>query len=113
MERHKAYAFQSPLRIVEMRERLNALGRWHWIARDSDRFGEYTSSVPRADYPDPDEAYVRIVEPDEGPGYVIEFRLETERPDALQEWQRFEARIRDEVLAAIDATDVQPRTLLD
>lgn len=45
-----AWRFRSPYTREGMRDRLNALGPWRWIDRDSDRLGEYLSTRAIADH---------------------------------------------------------------
>ena len=45
-----AWRFQCPYTREGMRDRLNALGPWRWIDRDSDRLGEYLSTRAIADH---------------------------------------------------------------
>jgi len=47
MKRLFAYAFQTDLRLDEIEARLNREGPWSWIARDSDRWGDYLSTRAR------------------------------------------------------------------
>lgn len=97
MKRVRAYTFKSPMTLGDMFARLNEIGPWRWIERDSDRFGEYISA--RA-IPEPDHGMVKIfVEPGR---YAVDLLLEADpsKLDAVND------TLFTHLLPAVGATEI-------
>lgn len=102
LEMSKAYAFSCPLDLEALRSRLDEVGPWDWIERESHWWGDYISAGCKRDY-----AILKIYETGE-PGYQIDIRFESEGPAAQEEWEAFHADILDRLLPAIPAGSVHP-----
>jgi hypothetical protein len=96
-----AYSFHSPLSMVEVFERLNDLGPWEWIERDNDNWGEYVSARALRD---PHDGMVKLIS-DEG-RYIINVYLRSNQPDASTEFAAVRDIIFQQVLPALDASDI-------
>lgn len=68
-----AWRFRCPYTREGMRDRLNALGPFHWLDRDNDRLGEYLSTRAIAE---PDRGMIKIFE--ESDHWVLNVVLEAE-----------------------------------
>jgi hypothetical protein len=100
MTRLRAYAFKSDKDIVAIRDRLNEIGPWKWIDRDSDRWGEYISAT----VPGLDTGMAKLFVEDSR--YVINLLLKSERADAQRLFDGVFDVVFTYLLPAIDASDV-------
>jgi len=98
-----AYAFKSELSLKEILARLREILPWRWSERDNDNYGEYLSSRVLHD---PDYGFVKVFE--EGNGYAINVKLESEATDARQILARIKKVVFETILPALSATDIKP-----
>jgi hypothetical protein len=96
-----AYAFKSDLSIPDMLKRLNEVGPWQWIDRDSDRYGEYIAA--RA-VEAPHHGTAKILFDDDR--YVINVALRSEEPDPQPAFDGVRKLVLDKVLPALGASDI-------
>jgi hypothetical protein len=96
-----AYAFKSDLTLPQIFQRLNDLGPWQWIERDSDRWGEYISARAIAR---PHEGIAKIfVEPDH---YAINVSLSSEALNPQSAFNEVRKFVIERILPAIGARDI-------
>ena len=101
-----AYSFRSALALPDILARLNRLGPWRWIERDSDRFGDYMSASPLAA---PDRVIVKLVEEDGA--YVVNVHVDSVA--AAASLDRLHDELFTQILPAIAARDVTETSTLD
>jgi hypothetical protein len=100
----KAYAFRTDdPTIAALRRRLNELGPWHWIERDSHWYGDYASTMPS-----PHKVMLKIFE--EPDGFVIQFgdRYGGVANAELEDYQALRHTIFSRFLPSIGARDIRP-----
>jgi hypothetical protein len=96
-----AYAFKSDLSLPEVLARLNELGPWQWVERDSDRWGEYIAANA-VDAPHKGVAKILI---DAG-RYVINVALRSDAADPESAFADVRRVVLEKLLPAVGATDV-------
>ncbi len=101
-----AYRFTTELTLPQVFERLNEEGPWRWSMRDSDRWGDYMSTLAFPDY-----AMVKLfAEPDH---YAVNVLFESERSEGPMELHMLKTILLDSLLPAIGARDVTPTATYD
>lgn len=101
MSRHLAYAFKSDLTLGEMFSRLQELGPWRWIERDSDRWDAYISALA---LDEPAWAMVKIFV-EEG-FYVVDVLFRSDHPDAQPQYEDVHRTLFERILPAIGGRDI-------
>ncbi len=99
--RAAAFSFESPLSMKEMFEKLNSIGLWRWIERDSDRHGDYLSALA-----DPDYAMIKIFA--EERGYVLQIHCKSEHKDTGRLFSDILTACQHRVLPSLGARKIEP-----
>jgi hypothetical protein len=102
----EAYAFDSPLTLAEMLVNLCAAGPWPWGMRDSDTFTDYL--VTRPDGGPTKLRIIRRIFPREGLPFLLDVFYLKDSPENSLSRGDVEQVIQAQVLAAIQADNVQP-----
>jgi hypothetical protein len=101
-----AYSFKTEMSLEQIFERLNAVGPWRWIVRDSEHWGDYLWARAAPYY-----ASVKIyVEPEL---YVVQIKFESDAPEALMELEALREMVLERVLPVINASDLTPTDIYD
>jgi hypothetical protein len=104
VEHHQAWSFSSDRSLGEMREILAARDAPPWQERDSAWYGDYLASVESGPYAE--VTRLRIFEREQGAGYVLDVRWESEHPTAADRWRELERRLHADLLPTLGARDV-------
>jgi hypothetical protein len=94
-----AYKFIVDLKLLELLDRLNQIGPWHWMERDSEYY-DYISCLGC-----PTGARLKIFR--EKDGYVLNLRYKNDVPDAPTVWDGLQRQFLDQILPSLGARDVQ------
>lgn len=105
---YKAYVFQSALPLADIKAKLNALGPWDWIDRDSDRFGDYLSAQVTPD------SMAKLYEQDPG-HYQLDLKFRSDAPaaEAKKAGDEAHARIAKVLLPGLGAHTIGPGEVED
>ena len=96
-----ALGYASRLTLAQQRARLNTLGPYIWVDRDSHWYPDYISTRCYPDY-----GFFKIFDAVDG-RFNLTIKLVTDRDIVEAELARLLEQARDLVLAAIDATDIE------
>lgn len=95
----EAYRFQCPLSFKELELKLDGLGKWRWIERDSDTYGEYLMALTG------DPGKLRIFQ--DGDRFVLDVRYDATGDDPEAAWIGYRQHLLDTVLPAVGATEIE------
>lgn len=96
-----AYAFTTALAPAELFERLRASAIWQWIDRDSDRWGEYVSTVGVPG------AVVKVIPGEPEPGRcAVNVRFESDADNAADQDRGVRQTLLSKILPGVGARDV-------
>ena len=108
MKRLFAYTFQTELPLAQITARLGEAGGWRWIERDSDRWGDYLSTIGVPG------AVVKLFVNEPTPGTcAVNVRFESDDADAEARCAEVERTLVGAVLPAIGARAVTPAEYLE
>src|SRR6188474_3072650 len=96
-----ALGYASRLTLAQQRARLNTLGPYIWVDRDSHWYPDYISTRCYPDY-----GFFKIFDAVDG-RFNLTIKLVTDRDIVEAELARLVEQARELVLAAIDATDIE------
>ena len=85
----------------ELLPRLNEVGPYAWVECDGERWGDYVATTVLA------PSWARIVEWEDGPGYLLDVHFKSDSPDAEAELRALEKTLLDHVLPGIGARRVR------
>lgn len=103
-----AYTFKSDLVLADMFRRLNSLGPWEWVMRDSERWGDYISTRALRD---PDYAMVKLIV--ETGYFAINVNFDSDLPNAQTKCDELQEALLTKVLPLIGAHNIQPTDTYD
>ncbi len=99
--RRCAYAFRCDTDLEALRARLDAVGPWRWIERDSAYFGPYLSARAA-----PDPATLKVYEVRSG-GLQLDVEFEADDEQADEAWRRLRCQVLDCLLPSVGAFAVE------
>lgn len=100
--RDAALSYKCRLSLRHQRARLNTLGPYIWVDRDSDWYPDYISTRCYPDY-----GFFKIF--DEGDGqFNLSIKLVTDAEIVEAELAKLQLQARELVLSVIDAEEIQP-----
>lgn len=98
-----AYTFTSPLSLADLHSRLNTIGPWEWIDRESERFGDYLSTRV---LDSPDRGMIKVYS--ELGYYAVNVLLQSDDPMANERFTKIKDTLFKIVLPSIEANDIAP-----
>lgn len=105
MKRISAHSFDSPMTLSEIRDRLNEIGPWRWIDRDSDSYGEYISAKV---LDEPHDGMLKIFQEDTHYAINVKLKSEAEADVAKRAFDAVLATLHERLLPAIGAGELTP-----
>ena len=104
-----AYKFESDLELPQMLTRAREVTAWRLFHRESDRLGEYLSGAARGgkeDLDPPCDSTVRLLDLDRH-RYALNILYRSRLPDASEDFASLHGEIRERLLPALHARNVQ------
>lgn len=96
----RAFEFRTSLSLVEMLEKLTALGPWRWQIRDSETYNDYLATLP-----DPSHTKTQII-PD-GDRFVVNVYFNDEYKRPTLSFEEIQSVVLNRLLPGIGASRVQ------
>jgi len=103
MSDHFAYSFKTDLTLPAMFSRLQQVGPWRWLERDSDRWDAYISATPVSES-HREKAIVKIFVEDGF--YVVDILLRSDHPEPRTKYEGVLQTLSQSLLPAIGAREI-------